>query len=498
VGGVVANTFVNVQPNTTIKVVYVLIGGTSLSALRETANIARAKLGEVYRPAAPDLSGLFFCEGEDLVLRPAAEGTYAFYQDEALQKLLYEGRDFRPSQQMLGEQVFVVKKGDLLNSLPAAVRIERKEGIGLTQASETVLEAACEVNGWTYFREKPGSPAALAIQKDPEGLGRNRLDHVHARISTLPSGYYVKGEEGEIYPSKAAFAMGRYWNLVLGAGDTIIDPIKVRFYYNPLEVKRLEQAASEWVLTYFERGTATVPRWVTTQGQVMAPHTQLSDSGLMAPHEVVYPAEGKELGIAYAQFEQVQRWGGGGLLLNVYAAPLPLSITYFEGEASEQVRLRWGSEMTFSTAFHVEKSLDGRNFRPIERIPASPDTKEYSFEEKEPFSQNAYYRLSWQEENGEHAYSKVLYLEARTSAKTLKATLRDGYLNIQWANAAMHTAVQLCDVQGRIWAGDTRGEHGTTMQLSIGALPKGFYVWHWRQLGANGKWQSGAEKIMIE
>jgi hypothetical protein len=100
------------------------------------------------------------------------------------------------------------------------------------------------------------------------------------------------------------------------------------------------------------------------------------------------------------------------------AASLPIKLKYFTAKLSnnKDVILNWASELEInSDKFVVEKSLDGRNFKPLADVKSggmSATTRTYAYTDGS-FSSIAYYRLKMVDIDGRTEFSKVVYVNLR-------------------------------------------------------------------------------------
>lgn len=92
--------------------------------------------------------------------------------------------------------------------------------------------------------------------------------------------------------------------------------------------------------------------------------------------------------------------------------PLPLKLISFSAEKQANVvLLKWETEWEVNIrSFIVERSADGRNFKPLQEISAlnTASVKKYSVTDSYPFAAMNYYRLKIFETGGTFTYSRVL------------------------------------------------------------------------------------------
>jgi len=103
-------------------------------------------------------------------------------------------------------------------------------------------------------------------------------------------------------------------------------------------------------------------------------------------------------------------FNGGGDNQN----PLPVELISFNGLCEEnQTKLTWQTASEFHSSYYlIEKSTDGNNWRIINNQPAAGNSTEllsYEFIEQNANEENAYYRLTQVDENGdENVYDPIL------------------------------------------------------------------------------------------
>ena len=101
--------------------------------------------------------------------------------------------------------------------------------------------------------------------------------------------------------------------------------------------------------------------------------------------------------------------------LNIsHSAPLPISIESFETNVvnNKEINLKWKMASDRENAsISIEKSVDGKVFSPVKNIEGnnySGNKGQYFYTDINPFSGMNYYRLAWQNIDGEKQYSKVV------------------------------------------------------------------------------------------
>ena len=106
----------------------------------------------------------------------------------------------------------------------------------------------------------------------------------------------------------------------------------------------------------------------------------------------------------------------GLIIMEFYAAPLPVEWLSFEGELAEgEVLLHWSTATETNNAyFEIERSTDGMEFSPIGRVEGaleSTTTREYQFRDRNPLPGLNYYRLRQVDLDGQAGFSKILSVE---------------------------------------------------------------------------------------
>ncbi len=138
------------------------------------------------------------------------------------------------------------------------------------------------------------------------------------------------------------------------------------------------------------------------------------------------------------------------------SSPLPVKLLTFTGRVDGTVnRLEWlTAEEENGTSFVLERAGDDAVFSALGTVPGKGgNSGEYAFNDENPSSPLAYYRLRIVEPNGEVSYSQTVMLRrgnAQASQLSLYPNPATDKLTIATTSAAMHgTAARILDVQGR-------------------------------------------------
>ena len=295
----------------------------------------------------------------------------------------------------------------------------------------TVANTTCVVNeggvDWTYYYNS-ASPEDLlfAIAHDPNGLGNNTftaaVDVTVTANPTDPSNFTNGIFKAEDIPNQEAyFAMGRYWNVT--TTGALVDPVNIRFYYDPNERAAVETAANTWMTTHNNspQSLAINPvEWFKTNGVPYVPANILTPNTLVNSLDYTAAATAgltTPSGVNYVQINGVTSFSGGTLAVRVVPDPLLASklssfvATKFE---EEDAKLVWSTESEEGlVAFEVQRSSDGSNFETIGTVQAIGglnQTTYYEWLDTEPYEGTNYYRLKLINADGTNDLSVVRVL----------------------------------------------------------------------------------------
>jgi hypothetical protein len=170
----------------------------------------------------------------------------------------------------------------------------------------------------------------------------------------------------------------------------------------------------------------------------------------------------------------------------VIAAPLPISLLSFEGEALRSYnRIMWETENEINLgSYQLERSNDGFNFESIATIsPATPTgatgKNNYSYNDKTPINGANYYRLKSIDIDKSESFSNVIKLsqEVNNNIEMYPNPAND-VLNIDIkSNITSTLTIKIVDISGRVLIQQSiDGKQGlNSIQLDIHELATGMY-----------------------
>ncbi|MCP4442606.1 MAG: T9SS type A sorting domain-containing protein [Aureispira sp.] len=294
-----------------------------------------------------------------------------------------------------------------------------------TTNTTTTANTTCTVNeagvDWTYYYNSANPDDLLfAIAHDPTNLGNNTFTaNVDITVNNNPTstGYYLS----EAQPQQTArFVMGRYWNVTLASG-VLVDPVRIRFYYQPGEKTTIDNAATNWQATH---GGTKSPIYVfKTDGVPFVPATSMYPAGVYNSLELQTYTDNLTTpnGTNYIQVDDVTSFSGGSIIVGVVppgTTPsaqevlLEVDITDYKVEKhqSSQAMIQWTSSNERNIAHYViERSLDGVSFEDIGKQNASGTDAgdSYQFVDNAPLSGTNYYRIRIVDVDGQINYTTI-------------------------------------------------------------------------------------------
>jgi hypothetical protein len=110
----------------------------------------------------------------------------------------------------------------------------------------------------------------------------------------------------------------------------------------------------------------------------------------------------------------------GTVILSVTSSVLPVELWAFNATSYlSTVTLDWATAIELNTKnYTLERSQDGRNFRPLSTITAKGSNSNYAYIDEKPFNGINYYRLKINDLDGKVSYSKII--SALVGDKTYK------------------------------------------------------------------------------
>ncbi len=155
---------------------------------------------------------------------------------------------------------------------------------------------------------------------------------------------------------------------------------------------------------------------------------------------------------------------------------LPVELASFEGEYMENSRI----DLKWSTAnerdndyFEIEKSLDGKQFNSIGRVPGkgfSETTSYYHFADQNPVSGLNYYRLKQQDKGKEFSYSNIISVKVSSrEALTLFPNPAEDRIFLKTSATDRLSKWKVYSIAGNII------KEGVESDLDISSLSSGLY-----------------------
>lgn len=295
-------------------------------------------------------------------------------------------------------------EGDFLISLECCAPMNNVS-LSPTGATTSTTANTCEEGSWTYYEDtnNPGT-YFFAIEWDPSSLGNNAAAKASADVSvTLDAaiGSATSGTDG-------TWTMKRYWNVT---NAPIVDPVNVKFFYDPAEITEIETAEAAWP------GVQEAFVWFKTVGADFDP-TAITSAGVgQGSIELIDVSGGAtENGVSFAQFDGISSFSGGtGAIGDGSGTPLPVELISFTGEAMSRTnKLRWATASEINNSyFEIERSINGEDFEDIGRVYGhgfSSEIINYEFSDEQP-ANKGYYRLRQTDFDGTYAYSDIILIE---------------------------------------------------------------------------------------
>ena len=274
-------------------------------------------------------------------------------------------------------------------------------------------------SGWTYYLDpSDDTKHIMAIQW---GGDSNQDAKCQATITVGDAGSYNFNEaEYSTRKRHASYIMERYWNVDLG-GESLIDPVSIRFYYNQADVDAITNARNARLATLNGDPSAydthyEVPfKWFKTVGQDFdyALFDNGNDFSAFNHVELIPSSSGTENGVKYVEFSNITSFSGGSG--GVGYAPtsglaLPVDLVEINAKAIENRynKITWitASESN-NQGFEVYRSSDGIEFETIGWVDGSGNSstaKTYSFDDFGAKSGVSYYKVKQLDFDGQFEY----------------------------------------------------------------------------------------------
>lgn len=303
---------------------------------------------------------------------------------------------------------YASRKGECNTSSCASRTVTVKSAAAnIVLATTTVLSAIeqCVDTGWTYYADPSDATKWLfAIFKN----GNSFSPTVDITVkSASPVEYDLKADPTNF---KAAFTMGRYWNVASGV-ITGSNPMKVRFFAKASDITTMESAANAWAAA----NPCSIPGYTTKVGvwewfkTVNTPYnpSSMTASGTHTASDSLLKfaaVYGKINGIDYMQYDGVTSFSGGTVGIQVFpvplgdpSVPLPVKMTSFTARPIEDrfIKLDWSTSLEIDNKeFLVGRSEDGKSFSILGKVSGNGTTtrvQNYSFEDHTALADVVYY-----------------------------------------------------------------------------------------------------------
>ncbi|MCH2021487.1 MAG: T9SS type A sorting domain-containing protein [Saprospiraceae bacterium] len=288
---------------------------------------------------------------------------------------------------------------------------------------------SCVVNengvDWEYYYNNANPDNLLfAIAHDPYNLGNNNFV-ASVDISTTANPNNPADFNNGIYKSEdyinqnAYFALGRYWNI--SYTGTLVDPVNIRFYYNPDEQLAIETAASSWAAASYNGANNLIVsnlKWIKTTNAPYVPANTFNQGNLIGGSVLnpytIHNNMTTNLGVNYVEINNLNDLSGGTAAIQVYSGQLMSAELYsFDVQKldDQKVQLNWITESENQLShFEIQRSHDGISFHSIGNRIAEGSTsfkRSYSMLDKMPLNGPNYYRLKMIKEDGELEFSII-------------------------------------------------------------------------------------------
>ncbi|MCP4437673.1 MAG: T9SS type A sorting domain-containing protein [Aureispira sp.] len=272
---------------------------------------------------------------------------------------------------------------------------------------------------WThYYHTSNPDNIIFSIAKDPNSLGNNSFT-ANAQVQCTGAGTYSSVENPA--EPKGRFALKRYWNVNLLSGS-IVDPVRVRFYYQNTEENDMYNAA---VAFQGANGGVVSPKyWFKTVGSTYTPGGDLHLNGVYNSVELTNFIDNQTTssGVNYVELRDITSFSGGSMIVGVVPPGvstgseeilLPLDLQSFSVHLeNKQGLINWVTSNEQNVAyFEIERSANAVDFESIGEVQATNGTKDetnyYQLIDQSPLLGQSYYRIRIVEQDGSSALSPV-------------------------------------------------------------------------------------------
>ncbi len=328
-------------------------------------------------------------------------------------------------------------------------------------------------DGWTYY-EDASNPGNYVFGID---WGMNNNAAKAAATVTIQ----VDGTPNSAGDSDGgAFFMGRQWDVDLG-GTSLVDPVSIRFFYDPAEKTAAENAAANHAFTYGIPDNGFT--WFKMNGSV--DFSTITDPAFNPEVPLGEDATGTMNGVTYVQHDGITSFSSGSGGASSGSTPLPVEFVSFDGFAKERTNvLEWSTATEINNShFEIERSPNGEDFEKIGRVNGAGNAiemLEYSFVDVNPLAKG-YYRLKQVDFDGTYDYSEIISiirLDAAISIGNVMPNPTKGITSIEFsANQGGQINLNIMNVNGQVVSQQSIsvqvGVNTTTLDLNY--LANGVY-----------------------
>lgn len=155
---------------------------------------------------------------------------------------------------------------------------------------------------------------------------------------------------------------------------------------------------------------------------------------------------------------------------------LPITLNYFKGSpTSAGFDLQWSTALEQNANFiEVERSIDGKNFHPVARMPAKGVPSKYSYTDVSSVVNAKYfYRLRLVDIDGSTKFSQVIYLSRSEKGRGFEVNPNPATDIVRIHSSFATASLQLYSLSGALVKTE---KWNTGMVISLTGLPAGTYL----------------------
>ncbi len=141
--------------------------------------------------------------------------------------------------------------------------------------------------------------------------------------------------------------------------------------------------------------------------------------------------------------------------LSDYSHPLPIELTYFEGECQNSiVNLSWETSNNELNTFLVQKSLNGSIFNTIGTTTSTAGNNKFQFIDNNPYLERTYYRLVGNENTDNEIYSDMIVVNScdKNTSISIFSPINSSEIHLEITTQVANTknTFMLVDLSGKI------------------------------------------------